>query len=124
MSRFIFLAASILFLPALAFAAPKNFQELIERLIVVLDLMVPILISAALVIYFYNIAGNILNFSGDASSKIKSFYGYGILILFVMVSIWGILRLMVSTFFAADNAAPSFIGGSPETDGECEFGEC
>jgi uncharacterized membrane protein len=124
MNRFLFLVASVLLLPTLALAAPKNFQELVERLIVVLDLMVPILISAALVVYFYNIAGNILNFSGDASAKLKSFYGYGILILFVMVSIWGILRLMVATFFAADNAAPSFIGGSTETDGECEFGEC
>jgi hypothetical protein len=76
MNRFLFLVASVLLLPTLALAAPKNFQELVERLIVVLDLMVPILISAALVVYFYNIAGNILNFSGDASAKLKSLYGF------------------------------------------------
>ena len=90
-------------LPAVALAAtPRTFRELVIQIIAIINYIIPTIIVLGLVIYFWGIVRNILIFgqSGKeaAAEARKRFFGWGLLILFVMVSIWGILRLLVNTF--------------------------
>lgn len=118
---------TIFAMPAVAWAAPSTFKELVDRLVVLMDLLVPILITIALIFYLYGISQNVLNFSDQKSGneKMKAYMVYGVLILFVMVSIWGILRLMSDTFFASGGSSSFGAPSSSDTlDLDCGLGEC
>ena len=91
-----------IFLPAVAFAeAARTFQELAADVVEILDATTAVLIVAGIVVYFWGISTNILNFSDDAAEKVRTYFFWGIIVLFVMVSIWGIVNLLESTLFPA-----------------------
>lgn len=110
--------------PLVALAAPQTFKELVDYLVTIMNMLVPIIITAALVVYLFGISQSVLDFGGDKGrDKMKSYMFYGILIIFVMVSIWGILNLLQDTFFSSD--AGLFF--SPDDEiliFDCEFGSC
>lgn len=110
--------------PMIALAAPQTFKELVEYLVTIMNMLVPIIITAALVVYLFGISQSVLDFGGDKGrDKMKAYMFYGILIIFVMVSIWGILNLLQDTFFSSD--AGLFF--SPDDEiiiFDCGFGEC
>ena len=102
--RHVRILVSILLLsaPAVASAAaPRTFQELASLIVLILDNATAVLIIAGIAIYFYGISTNILNFSEKSGEKIRAYFFWGIIVLFVMVSIWGILRLLQSTLFGS-----------------------
>lgn len=92
-------------LPKVARAAPTTFSDLVFQVVAVIDRIVPVLIAATVVVYFWRIATNVIIFSkrpdkegkGGGAAQRKALLD-GLLVIFVMVSIWGILRLFVSTF--------------------------
>lgn len=61
------------------------------------DLVTPIVVALALVFFFWSLASY---FIGKEEDKKKSVQGmiYGVLILFVMVSVWGIVNVLQDTF--------------------------
>lgn len=101
----------LLFAPTVAFAAaPKTFQELANVLVILMNNAVVVLLVLGLVVYFYGVSTNVMNFQkgGAANSeKIKAYFFWGIIVLFVMVSIWGILQLLQNSLFGGDQ----FSGG-------------
>lgn len=102
------LLISMILVPAVAFAqAPRTFQELAVDIVDILDATTAVLILAGIVVYFYGISINILNFGEDGMEKVKAYFFWGIIILFVMVSIWGILRLLQNTLFGGSPNNPS-----------------
>src|SRR3989344_5171339 len=95
-------------LPLVASAeAARTFQELAVDIVEILDATTAVLIVAGIVVYFYGISTNILNFSDDAGEKVRTYFFWGIIVLFVMVSIWGILRLLQNTIFGGNTGSPS-----------------
>ena len=105
-------ATLLLLAPAVAFAAARNFQELSNSLVFLLDNATAVLVLAGIVVYFYGISTNILKFSDDGGEKAKAYFFWGIIVLFVMLSIWGILRLLQNTLFGGGN---QFSPTSPTT---------
>ncbi len=116
------LASLVLFAPTLALAAPRNFSELANMLVGLISTATGVLIVFALVAYFYGVATNIPHFGSEkGAEKIKSYFFWGILILFVMVSIWGIVELLQNTLFGGSPNAPN--NGAPAV--QCDsFGNC
>ena len=53
---------------------------------------------AGFVVYFWGIWENILEFEED-NEKRKAYFWWGLVVLFVMVSIWGIINLLKNTIF-------------------------
>ena len=96
-----------LFLPGLVLAAPRTFLDLSGLIVTILNNATAVLIVAGIVVYFYGVSTNILSFSDDGWEKVKSYFVWGIIVLFVMVSIWGILRLLQSTIFGGAGTPPS-----------------
>lgn len=75
----------------------KDTFESIGELIGVLT---PIIVALALMAFFWGLAMYVLNFSGEDKDKKKGrdMMVYGLLVLFVMVSVWGIVNILQSTF--------------------------
>ena len=97
----IFPTALVMLLPSVAMAAaPRTFQELAYVVVLILNNATALLITAGIVVYFFGISTNILNFgSKGGADKVRTYFMWGIIALFVMVSIWGILRLVQATLF-------------------------
>lgn len=96
-------------LPMVALAAPRTFRELACTIADLIDTATFTLIIFALVAYFWGIASNISHFNDDkGAEKRKAFFIWGIVIIFVMVSIWGIVQLLQDSLGVKD---PSGSGG-------------
>ena len=52
-----------------------------------------------IVIYFYGVATSIPKFKTDDAERLRAHFVWGILALFVMFSVWGILALVRNTLF-------------------------
>ena len=105
-------ALSMLVVPSVAFAAtPKNFQELAKTLVDLIGAATLVLMGFGLVMYLWGMAVNIPEFGDEkGAEKRKSYFFWGIIVLFLMISIWGILRLLQQTLFGTggpDGPSPS-----------------
>lgn len=72
----------------------------------ILNAALPIIIAAAVVYFVYGIARYVM--SGDEAAKeaAKGKIIYGIIGLFVMVSVWGLVRILTNITGVEDEAAP------------------
>lgn len=98
-------ALATLTLPTVAFAAPKTFQELAYFIVTLLDTASGILIVAGLVVYFFGISTNLFKAGQESSQQLKTQLLWGLLVLFIMVSIWGILQILQETLFLSNSGA-------------------
>lgn len=94
--------------PMLALAAtPKNFKELADIFATMMNWTITLLITAGIVIYFWGAVMQIMNNAGsEDSSEMRKFLLTGLIVIFVMVSIWGILGLLQNTFFQGSSSLP------------------
>lgn len=93
------LLALVEVMPLGAEAAANNFLELSKDIIYLLNAASTTAILCAIAVYFYAIAIDFKDLmSGEGAAKRTTLLFWGIIGLFVMVSIWGILRLLENTF--------------------------
>lgn len=109
------LALLILLMPGVALAAPRTFSEAVNLLVTILDTGTGLLVLAGIVVYFWGISTNILKMKDEGSQAFKAYFIWGIVAIFVMVSIWGIIELLQNTLFGGDYYAPG--GGGSVFDG-------
>src|SRR3989344_5980593 len=99
MTRYLVLAFAMLALPSIAVAAaPRNFAELAEMIVRLIDTGTGVLIVLGFAVYFWGMSINILKFEDDPEKR-KAYFFWGLLVLFLMVSIWGIVGLLERTLF-------------------------
>ena len=107
------LALTTVAVPSLALAAPpKTFCELVGFLVNILNAATAFFVLAALLSYLYGIMTSIHG-GAESHAKLRNIILWGLLGLFVMVSVWGILRILQETLF---DAAP---GGTVRSDRTC-----
>ncbi len=96
------LALSVM--PLTAFAGNSCGGQGLERVICTVGMLIggitPVITALALLGFFWGLAMYVLNFSGEEKDKKKGrdIMVYGVLTLFVMVSIWGIVQVIQATF--------------------------
>ena len=91
------LISATLLTPQITHAASYTLKSFVDDIIAIINTVIPVLISLAIVLFFYHSGVGIFGTSsGDAASrsKLKETLIWGIAIIFVMVSIWGILNLL------------------------------
>ena len=74
----------------------NNLQGLIAFAGNILNSLIPLMIALALVVFFWGLVQYIIN-PGEGHDKGKSVMIAGLVALFVMVSVWGIIRLAQNT---------------------------
>lgn len=89
------LAAGTLVLPALASAA--TILNTLALANTVLNALIGLFITLAIVIFFWGLIRYLTNAGEEKAAGLQIMF-YGVLAIFVMVSIWGIIRLLQSTF--------------------------
>jgi hypothetical protein len=92
------LAVLAVAVPGLASAA--TLQDTLVLISGLMNAFIPILITAALLAFFWGLVKYI--YSEDKKEGL-GIMGYGLLALFVMVSVWGLIRLLQSTFKVTGN---------------------
>ncbi len=104
----IFLLSAPLFLPALVFAqtAPQNFQQLASQIIGLLNNATATLVGLGIVIYFGGIVTNLVKTEDTDREKMRTYILWGLVVIFIMVSIWAILTLLRDTLFGNSPLAP------------------
>ncbi len=120
-SAYIALVLSLASSPGLALAAaPKTFLELASYLVYIMNNAISVVIVLALVTYFWGIFSTIPERKGVSSEQRSKVILYGLLGLFVMVSVWGILRILQETLFSSDTGTGA---GFEQTDSGDAFGQ-
>jgi len=97
---------SVLFFPLTSFAAscgsgtPDTFAEVVCLFVSLITAAIPIVAGIALLVFFWGLAKFILK-AGDegAREEGKQVMKWGIISLFVLVSIWGIVLFFARDFF-------------------------
>jgi len=77
-----------------------NVQELIISVLWTINLLIGIVAALALIYFFWGLAKFILHAGGDDEARVagKQVMLWGIIALFVMVSIWGIVNFLGRAF--------------------------
>ena len=104
MKKFTVLGIGIIAMtPAIALAA--DLDSVLDQIGDLIGTATPIIVALALLFFFYGLAKYILN-SGDEEKKSegKSVMIWGIIALFVMVSVWGLVNLLANTFEVTDDS--------------------
>lgn len=100
--------------PSLAWAAtPRTFSDMANLTLTIIGQATLALMAAGIAVYFWNIAYNMLRLSKGESSDWKANFFWGIIVIFVMVSIWGIIQILQNTIFTAGGGSAGGSGGAP-----------
>ena len=77
---------------------PSNFSDLVNILVDLIDTAIPVLVSAAVLVFFWGLAKFIRN-SGNEKSHTdgRNLMIWGVIGLFVMVTVWGLVRFTQSS---------------------------
>ena len=92
--------------PFTVFAAATSFDALVTQLLNYIKLLVPFIIALAMLVFLWGIFK--LVFAGGSDKDVTEgtkFMTWGIVSLFVMVSVWGLVNVLVRSF-RLDNSAP------------------
>lgn len=77
-----------------------NFKCAVDYILSLLNLLVPLLIGIAVILFLFGLVKYIT--AGGDETKVKEakkFILFGIVGLFVMVSVWGLVQVLVNSFF-------------------------
>ena len=99
----ILLATFFPFIPFIVFAAerPQNFKELIAIFMNLLNMAIPVLVSLAILTFLIGIAIYIWKGASESERiKGRQFMFWGVIGLFVMVSFFGLVKILENTFFS------------------------
>jgi len=80
----------------------QGVKSVINTLGEIINAILPLLIAVAVLGFFYGLARYIFKAGDDAAQKeARTIMIWGILVIFVMVSVWGLVRVLQSTFGTA-----------------------
>lgn len=91
---------SLVLLPNITYAQGQNtFAGLVSRIYQLLASLVPIIVSLTLVVFLWGIFRLVQSNSEDSRKDAIKVITFGIIALFIMVSVWGFVAILSNTFF-------------------------
>ncbi len=110
MKKILYLSAPTFFFPFVAFAQ-TDVSDLFNIVIDIFDVIIPILITLALIYFLWGVARYVMA-QGDesAQSEARAMMIHGVIALFVIISVWGLVAVLNATFGIQAGGGP---GGIP-----------
>lgn len=99
----------VLLAPAMVLAAPRTFSELANLIVNLINGGIGVALILGIVIYFWGIVSSMPRNGKADGEKLRTQLVWGLIALFVMFSVWGILALLRNTLFGGGGV--SFGGG-------------
>ncbi len=94
---------------------PSNFKEVVCLILGVLNSLVPIIIGLTLLVFLWGLARFILAAGDEKKLEAgKSLMIWGVIGLFVMVSVWGIVNILYGSFFGGSIGLPLLKTTTPQ----------
>lgn len=87
-----------MFAPALAFAQVGDAESLANRITEIINLIIPIIIALAVVYFLWGVFQYAIAGDEEKKKSAKDTMIYGVIAIFVMVSVWGLVNILVGTF--------------------------
>lgn len=95
------LSVVLLGFPAFTSAAMANdFKGVVSIIIDLIRSLVPLVVALTLLVFIWGIFQLVRSNSEDARKEAIAVITWGIVALFVMVSVWGLVGILTSTFFS------------------------
>lgn len=100
MKKFVALVLSTaLFLPSIVFAQPSTFAELVDVIISIINPLFMLSISLIFLMFLWGLAKFIFSLGNSKSiDDGKQLMFWGIIALFLVLSVWGIVAILRNTF--------------------------
>jgi predicted permease len=100
-------------LPIAVFAqvgtTPSNLNDVARLFLSIFAVFVPVIVGLALVVFLWGVAQYIIHGDNEQKrSEARNFIIWGILSLFVMVSVWGLVAILTGTFGLQNDVIPFF----------------
>ncbi|OHA46993.1 MAG: hypothetical protein A2541_01065 [Candidatus Taylorbacteria bacterium RIFOXYD2_FULL_36_9] len=78
----------------------KTFADIVNNVFIagILKPIVPLLIGLAVVLFIYGVLTLILSEGGEKQKEGKQYMIWGIVGIFVMISVWGLVAILQDTF--------------------------
>ncbi len=89
---------SALLLPLVTFAELNSADDLMTRLGVLMNEIVPVIIGLAVIYFIWGILKYVTAGDAEDKSAARGYIIWGIIVIFVIVSIWGLVNLLSGTF--------------------------
>lgn len=86
--------------PAVAFAAAQNFGDLVKIAIGMVKSLVPLVIALSLLYFSWGLFILIRSNNENSREEAVTMITFGIVALFVMVTVWGLVNVLTTTFFS------------------------
>ena len=98
--------ALVIATPLVAYGAVANFKEAVGVIIGLIKSLVPLVVALTLLVFIWGIFQLVRTNDEDARKEAIAVVTYGIVSLFVMVSVWGLVNILTSTFFSGGLIVP------------------
>lgn len=100
------LIGALAFAPLVSFAALDNIIEIAQDIGTIVNTIIPIMFAIALLGFFYGLVLYIFASEHD-KDKAKKYMLWGIVALFVMATVWGLVNFLGEAVGVDPDAAPS-----------------
>lgn len=81
--------------PAVAFAQLNGVQSLLATVVTIVNVLIPLVMALALLAFFWGLAKYLFNPGhGEHATDPKKLMIWGVIVLFVMVAVWGIIQFI------------------------------
>ena len=90
--------STLALMPVISMAAIGGLEGLFKKISDLLGLVMPLLLSLAVIFFVYALVKYMLK-AGEAQEEAREQMIWGIVILFVMVSVWGLVNILDKTLF-------------------------
>jgi hypothetical protein len=100
------LTVGVLAFPLVSFAQLGNVQSIIQQIGNIINMLIPIVFTLALLIFFWGLVKYLWGKEQDKEAAKKTMI-WGVVALFVMAAVWGLVAFLGSALGIDQNAAPT-----------------
>lgn len=95
------------FIASFALAAGPTIEGFIGKVQDIMNLIIPLLMTIALAVFFWGIIRYIASAGNEEErKKAKGYIVYGLIGIFVLIAWWGIIQIILNTFFGGSSGVP------------------
>jgi ABC-type nickel/cobalt efflux system permease component RcnA len=93
-------------LPTLVFAQATDFKSAVGVIVDMIKSLIPLVVALTLLVFVWGVFQLVRSNDEDSRKEALAIITYGIVSLFVMVSVWGLVGILTSTFFTGEFGIP------------------
>lgn len=91
------LSTSVFLTPVLTFAASDGIFKFVSMIKALIEALIPIVIGLAVLAFLWGVLQYVIAKDEDKQEEARGIMLYGIIALFVMVSVWGLVNILGDT---------------------------